>query len=263
MKSDRDSCIAKIKRLLALAEHNSNANEAATALARAQKLMQKYGMNDDDIELSDIGELKKETLCGLKDKETVCSIAFICASVFGMGYILNCRGKSFVSITFIGIKEDLELVIYVYDFLCRQVLNAKKSYQVKCKKRLVKQAQQWMDRIMPVGSEIHEKLINLGIDPLENAYSYLNVNKKFRKLTKSYLHGYLRAVELKVQEFYDARTVKLIELYKNNHYPDLSLIKHQEQKFDGRALNAGLRDGDSVNLMRPVSGHVCSALTYL
>lgn len=253
--------IAKIKRLLALAEHNSNPNEAALALAHAQKLMSKYGMSNDVIELSVIGELRKTTVCGLKDKETVCSIASICAAVFGTDYIFNCRGKSFVGVTFIGIKDDLPLVGYVYDFLCRQILNAKKAYQAKCKKRLMKQAQHLVERLMPEGSEIYERLVSLGVDPLENAYSYLELNKKFRKLTKSYLHGYLQAVELKVQEFYDVRTVKLIELYKNNHYPDLSPLKHQEQKLDGRALNAGLRDGDSVNLLRPVSGQNTPTLT--
>ena len=258
-----DVRMAKIKRLLALAEHNSNPNEAAAALAHAQKLMLKYGIVNDDVELSVIGELRKETVCGLKDKETVCTIAYICAAVFGTDYIFNCRGKSFVSVTFIGIKENLPLVGYVYDFLCRQVLNAKKAYQIKCKKRLIKQAQDLVDRLMPQGSATYERLVSIGVDPLQNAYSYLELNKKFRKLTKSYLQGYLRAVELKVQEFYDERTVKLIELYKSKHYQDLSALKLREQKFDGRALNAGLRDGNDVNLLRPVSGQSSSSqLSY-
>ena len=258
-----DVRMAKIKRLLALAEHNSNPNEAAAALAHAQKLMRKYGMSTDDVALSAIGELRKETVCGLKDKETVCTIAYICAAVFGTDYIFNCRGKSFVSVTFIGVKENLPLVGYVYDFLCRQVLNAKKAYQIKCKKRLIKQAQDLVDRLMPQGSATYERLVSIGVDPLQNAYSYLELNKKFRKLTKSYLQGYLRAVELKVQEFYDERTVKLIELYKSKHYQDLSALKLREQKFDGRALNAGLRDGNDVNLLRPVSGQTSSSsLSY-
>ena len=42
---------------------------------------------------------------------------------------------------------------------------------------------------------------------------------------------------------------------------DLSPLKHQEQKLDGRALNAGLRDGDSVNLLRSVSGQNTPTLT--
>ena len=80
---------------------------------------------------------------------------------------------------------------------------------------------------------------------------------------EDYLQGYLRAVELKVQEFYDERTVKLIELYKSKHYQDLSALKLREQKFDGRALNAGLRDGNDVNLLRPVSGQSSSSqLSY-
>lgn len=263
MTDINDSRMAKIKRLLALAEHNGNPNEAACALQHAQKLMHKYGLSNDDVELSVIGELKKETVCGLKDKETVCSIAYICAAVFGTDYIFNCRGKSFVGITFIGIKEDLPLVGYVYDFLCRQVLNAKKAYQAKCKKRLMKQAQDLVDRLMPQGSDTYERLVSIGVDPLQNSYSYLELNKKFRKLTKSYLQGYLQAVELKVQEFYDERTVKLIELYESKHYQDLSALKLREQKFDGRALNAGLRDGGNINLLRPVSGTASPTLSYL
>ena len=261
-KDEFSERMAKIKRLLALAEHNSNPNEAVAALAHAQKLMRKYGMSTDDVALSAIGELRKETVCGLKDKETVCTIAYICAAVFGTDYIFNCRGKSFVSVTFIGVKENLPLVGYVYDFLCRQVLNAKKAYQIKCKKRLIKQAQDLVDRLMPQGSATYERLASIGVDPLQNAYSYLELNKKFRRLTKSYLQGYLRAVELKVQEFYDERTVKLIELYKSKHYQDLSALKLPEQKFDGRALNAGLRDGSDVNLLRPVSGQTSSSLSY-
>ena len=63
-------------------------------------------------------------------------------------------------------------------------------------------------------------------------------------------------------QFYDERTVKLIELYKSKHYQDLSALKLREQKFDGRALNAGLRDGNDVNLLRPVSGQTSSSLSY-
>lgn len=66
MTDQNDVRMAKIKRLLALAEHNSNPNEAASALQHAQKLMRKYGMSTDDVALSAIGELRKETVCGLK-----------------------------------------------------------------------------------------------------------------------------------------------------------------------------------------------------
>ena len=257
---DDNAVVAKIKRLLALAEHNSNPNEAAAALARAQKLMHKHGMSTDDIELSTIGELEKETVCGLKDKETVCLIAAICASVFGMQNLINYCGKSRVGVTFIGVKEDLPLVGYVYDFLCRQVLNAKAEFQTQCKKRLCKKAQSWVECHMPEGSELEMALKQHGMDPFDFAYKYLKCKQSLRLLTKSYVLGYLQAVEDKVKAFYDDRTYKLIEMYKNKHHRNLEKIKHKEIMLDSEALNVGFNDGDQVNLLRPVNGQAQSSL---
>lgn len=257
---DRESRIAKIKRLLALAKNNSNPNEAAAVLLCAQKLMHKYDITEADIALSAIGELRKETICGLKDKETVCSVAFICAAVFGMESIFNYRGKSCVGVTFIGVKEDLELVGYVYDFLCRQVLNAKVEYQIKCKKRLQKKAQSWVECYMPEGSELYAELRQHGMEPLNFAYKYLKCNQRLRALTKSYILGYLQAVKEKVHNFRDDRLSKLIELYRNKRFGELEDIKHTKLNLDRRALLAGWRDGDGVNLLRPVSGQANASL---
>lgn len=250
----------KIKRLLELARHNGNAYEAAVALARAQKLMRKYGMTDEDLELSSIGELKKDTVCGLKDKETIYLIAAICASAFGMQNLINYCGKSCVGVTFIGVKDDLELVGYVYDFLCRQILNAKADYQAQCKRRLRKKAQDWVERHMPEGSELESALKQHGMDPFDFAYKYLKCKQSLRLLTKSYVLGYLQAVEDKVRAFYDARTNQLIEIYKNKHHGNLEKIKHKEIMLDSGAVNAGFNDGERVNLLQPVNGQAQSSL---
>lgn len=55
MNDDKDKIIKRLRKLMALTQ-SSNANEAAAALARAQKLTETHGITQDDIELSDIHE---------------------------------------------------------------------------------------------------------------------------------------------------------------------------------------------------------------
>ena len=56
---DKNKALEKIKKCLALSR-SANENEAAQALKHAQALMAQYGLNQADVDLSEIGEVGRD-----------------------------------------------------------------------------------------------------------------------------------------------------------------------------------------------------------
>ena len=254
MKTNSEDHIEKIKRLLALSEHNSNPNEAAAALSRAQKLMKRFGINQEDLDLSEIGELKKEIYNGLKDKNLIEGIAAICAKAFGLEALFVTAGRALCSIKFIGPKDKLSIVSYIFDFLSRQTLNAKAEYQSNCKKLVDQEALRWIEYVMPEGDELRNLCLSLGISPKSYAYKRLKLNAKLKTMVKSYLIGYLMAIHSQVQKFEDKRTSNLIRLHLDKYHPEIGDFNTKQPSIDIESWAQGSQDGENVNLLRPLSG---------
>ena len=254
MKNDNEEHIEKIKRLLALSEHNSNPNEAAAALSRAQKLMKRFGINQEDLDLSEIGELRKEIYNGIKDKNITEEIAAICAKACGLEVLFVTIGRSLCSIKFIGPRDKLPIVSYIFDFLSRQTLNAKAEYQSNCKKLIDQEASKWLEYIMPEGDELRALCISLGISPKRYVYKRLKLNTKLKTMVKSYLIGYLMSIKSQVQKFEDKRTSNLIRLLLDKYHPEVGDFNTKAPSIDIESWAQGSRDGEKVNLLRPLSG---------
>jgi hypothetical protein len=133
-----DKIVAKIKKLLALAA-SSNANEAQSAMLKAQELMVMNGLSMQDVSVKE--SPKKEVVEGTADKRgrfpwylyslsIVLANNFRCYSVVTVYHESNTRG-----IRFIGFKNDVETTIAIYDFASPYLKGLIKSFRDRLKNK--------------------------------------------------------------------------------------------------------------------------------
>ncbi len=132
---DTRKAIEKIKKCLALSK-SANEHEAAAALRQAQKLMQEYKVDDQDIEASRAGEAKAKS--GVTTKPplwenllaSVVARAFACRSIFAPGW--SSRRAEWL---FVGCGASPEVAQYAFVVLCRQLRAARSEYIQKTMRR--------------------------------------------------------------------------------------------------------------------------------
>lgn len=128
---DNAKVTARIRRLMALGTRNSNPHEAARAVALAQRLMQRHGLTQDMLSLSDVNESVCFSLTSDADKvpawlsslATVVCMATGCRCWFGWHIHVSSQGVSSVrrSLHFYGFSERPEVALYIYTVLQRQL----------------------------------------------------------------------------------------------------------------------------------------------
>lgn len=132
MTKPNDKVIKKIKKCLRLAQ-SGNANEAANAIRIAQQLMEKHGISDSDVKISDVcnsvmkaGDFKDmpNYLAGLLN---------IIRDAFGVEVVMHThwsvqRERYFTEARFFGIDNAAELAAYAFDVLRRQLVSARAEY---------------------------------------------------------------------------------------------------------------------------------------
>jgi hypothetical protein len=125
----RESVIDRVKKLLALAGNNENVNEAAAAMARAQRLMLDHKLAAAEIESDDeaapaIGELIvdepggfvmtwKAALLVTLSKANFCELV--------ESRVITPSGKRAVRFRIIGTETDTNVVAYCYRYLCAEI----------------------------------------------------------------------------------------------------------------------------------------------
>lgn len=122
--------LAKIKKLLNLAQ-SSNPSEASLALSRAQALMKKYGVNLDDVALSEVSATDARVDC-LKPPQWLSRLIDAINKAFGTSAVAshyydgswNKKG----AVKFIGISPNDEIAAYCFDVLYRQLLSHRKAF---------------------------------------------------------------------------------------------------------------------------------------
>lgn len=137
----------KIRKLLALSQ-SDNEHEAEAAKRQAKKLMAKYHINADELEIVSITSrplLRKGT------KEYECVLMLAIERISGCYAIIKSRrthGKWGRVIEFTGLERDAELAAYAFDVLLQQVEEARKAF-IKKVDRSAKAAdlycEGWMD----------------------------------------------------------------------------------------------------------------------
>ncbi|MBL4797623.1 MAG: DUF2786 domain-containing protein [Oleispira sp.] len=211
MSKKEEKAIDKIKKCLALAA-SSNANEAATAMRQAQKLMAKYGLNTEDIQLSDV---KTETAKAGTAQTPVQYISWLVSVIkkaFGVDAIFIPHFKG-VDIKFIGIDTQAEIASYAFSTLLRQ-LKADRSAHMKTLSR------------------------------------YKRANK-IRK-ADVFAEGWVLAVNSKVTEFAQPESSKeLIKRFQDKAHPETETMNARapkQNKADDEAKWKGYMQGGKATL---------------
>ena len=223
METDKatDKVIDKIKKLLALAK-SSNANEAALALNRAQKLMQEYAVTFTDVQLADCAT--SESLLDAKgvNKYEIILIHLI-AYAFGIEPIVSytkINWKVRAKVCFLGISPQPELAQYCFDVLYRQLKQSRSQY-IKQQSKRCKAATK---------------------TKRGDAFAEAWVMSAYRTVQKFALND---------------GQLTLIQTYKDNSFNDLETSKGRDRtKGTSRAKDylAGINAANDVRLDRPVDG---------
>ena len=121
---DKQKVLEKIKKCLALGE-SANEHEAAQAIRQAQILMKKYGISENDVELSGISEKGVGCAATLPTWHQV--LISQCAKAFGA----ECYARSEWGLRearFFGTGIKPELAAYAYEVLLRQLKKERREY---------------------------------------------------------------------------------------------------------------------------------------
>lgn len=126
--------IRKIKHCLALSQ-SSNADEAATALRQAQKLMQIHNINEFDTLSVDINEHSANSTTKTNPPTWQYSLASVVADAMGCAYHCNTwqRGSAGYKSAFVfyGFDYQPEIAAYALEVLLRQVTKERKEFVAK------------------------------------------------------------------------------------------------------------------------------------
>jgi hypothetical protein len=225
-----EKTLSKIKKLLALAK-SSNPFEAASALSRAQKLMQEHNVDNSAVELSDCNthslSFTKEKLNSYEFNllHTVCR-AFGVAVV--VGYLWK-NGKFVAHANFMGIAPQSELACYCFDVVYRQLLKNRADYLATMSNRI----------------------------------------KRFNKTSRAddYAKGWVFEVSSKITDFAMTDEQKLlVEKYKAHKYDSAKLstskgVDRSNGKPKTNDLLNGMADARNVRLDKPMHGKETPKLT--
>lgn len=129
----RDQALSKIKKCLALAS-SANPHEAAAGMRQAQKLMSEHGLNEADVQLSDVETQTCATPTNSKPLWEV-SLAQIIDDTFGCDHIWSSQrtyiGSRYVrkcKVIFIGVGSAAQIAGYAWDVLSKQCAKARLAH---------------------------------------------------------------------------------------------------------------------------------------
>ena len=220
--------LSKVQKLLALGE-SGNQHEAANALAKAQILMEKYGLNQKAIDMSRLGSVQREGLTRSMDIPRWYSwFVHAIDRCFGVKTVMtrrpgqigeNKRGWAESMVSFTGSKDRIELAAYTFEVLGRQLLKARKEYNASLGK--------------------------------------MDANQKW-KLVESYCEGWVVTINDKIHTFaVDEKEVELRTEYMRELFSSVGEIDYREKQYskeETRALARGCDDASGVDIHRPVDG---------
>ncbi len=99
------------------------------ALGRAQKLMELYKIEADDLKLPDaVDEIRVTNGSSFCTGLCVHGLSHIICKAFGVDYVAHSNNSKIKTVSFIGPKDLLESCEYIYVFLSRLAINAINRY---------------------------------------------------------------------------------------------------------------------------------------
>ena len=233
MTEEQSRILEKVKKLMALATNNPEANEAKTAMEVAGKLLAQY-----DLSMEMVREGQKENRFSTQEvpifidrnKHWEGQLCTILAEVF------NCKVFRWVgkdtkySWCFVGEPHNVEICIWYLKYLRLQI--SKKAEERYNKSR---------DR----------ESYALGmISTLAKRLREMNQSRKESMTENS------KAIAL--------RTSKELDNFFAQMRYDLGLVtRKSNRRYDSNALENGVKDGKNLSLNRPVKGGTVGGLTAL
>ncbi|AUG53918.1 DUF2786 domain-containing protein [Thalassospira marina] len=220
-----EDILRKISACLALAQ-SDNPHEAAAALARAQELMEKYGVSHDDVAISDVSICTADSRAGRVPPKHIVMLARMVALAFGVAavyrpYYLGDKWRA--RFEFYGTDASPKVAAYTYEVLERQLTKSRTAY---------------------IGS----------------------LNKRLKRNTKvrrgdMYASGWVQAVSDKITPRSRTETeAKAIKAYEAKQFGDgLRSMKGRDlstkaRNHDYGALVDGMADGSNVEFRQGVAG---------
>lgn len=127
LKAEREKVMARIKKMLSLADNNPSASEAAVAASMASKLMDKFNLKHADVMMADLDEdsmVAHDTgVAYARDvppwvSAIVVSTAQLhdCEAKYNITY-RNGKKSPYLSTCFLGEKSDVIVAAWVFDYL--------------------------------------------------------------------------------------------------------------------------------------------------
>lgn len=221
-----DRILDKIKKCLALAK-SSSGNEAATALRQAQILMEKHGVNQSAIDLSDVNSHFSDAGKSQKPPRYHHILVSTVAYAFAVKPIYHPSYKG-TDIEFIGFDSQPEIATYCYEVLYRQLIKDRKNY-------------------------------------METLARYKRANK-IRK-ADLFAEAWVSAVYAKVMKFaLTDKQEELVDQYiklQHGKTEELKGKEHKIKKEDHSARIEGRLAGHSANLHNGMNGDQRAALEIL
>jgi hypothetical protein len=213
-----DAVFRRIKKCLALSQ-SPEPHEAATALHQAQRLMEKYNVTMKMVERADITNKSVEAkgVSRVKRWEYLLAVSIIGRS-FGckVSWVEGRSGISFGRFNFLGQKNQVELCVYAFSVLHRQILKDRGAF----------------------------------VKTLPMSLSRKQVTEK----ADSFCEGWLHAVNKTVIDFVQPPEVlKLIDEMYNEKAGGKAQHRHQASDLDHDAWCAGSARGKEAALHRPVN----------
>lgn len=132
MNTELDRVLNKIQKCLALSK-SAEPHEAAAAMRQAQKLMDKYNIDNSTVELAEIGELLiKSRVSVSRVKPWESSLMHMLAKAYGCKVLWaasnSYRADVFGTWRLIGLKTQLKLAEYTAEVLIRQLIKQRNDY---------------------------------------------------------------------------------------------------------------------------------------
>ena len=222
MDNEKQLIMDKIKKLLRLGE-STNENEASLAMEKAGELMEKYNITHGHLkaklDLSNIEELSIKAGIDMCRGNTTWewTLAGSVAKVFD-GQVIGSSDKNLLN--FIAEKEDMELIMYFFQYIrhflyFRAKLNFKKEADRK----------------------------TYGLSAVTTVTQRLAQFRKGREKIQ---------VETGTEGLVLVKKDLVSQLAKQNHPFLRNVNTHYPKSFSHEAYNRGVNDGNSIQLNRPI-----------
>ncbi len=212
---DIDKIIQRIRKCLALSS-SSNPNEAAAALRQAQKLMERFGVTEDQVKMADVKESASSAGRTAKTPPLwITSLATTVSKAFCVSQFYNARRFETGQFVFVGVGPAAEVAGYTFTVLRRKCASARDQYYRRLRGRRASRIRR------------------------ADAYAW----------------GWVVAVSAKVQEFAQD-TPKIVGQYLQERHPGLVNYAPIDRRkaIDGGHQTAGWFDGQGVDLHHGVAG---------